>query len=191
MSNFPKHAHLLGNIIADVPPVVQSVGRAVCRHPVELLFYWARFGFPRYAVEDYDDRITWAFTNDLQDAAALGFKWLENNCALMQVPLNQDGEVVYGYIARGVQDEIDLATFLYDRDLWAAAGANMNEAATPEIMTRVRMEIFQVYALGGGPFFMLDFSKPAEVGNYLTEWVKDLESEQPSSALDNCCPHHP
>ncbi|MBV8272462.1 MAG: transposase [Cupriavidus sp.] len=177
----PKPALWLGNIVTDIPPVVQPVGRAICRHPVELLYYWARFGFPRYAVEDFDDRITWSFSNDRQEAAALGFKWLENNCALEQIPVNQDGEVVYGYVARGVKDETDIETILYDSDLWSAAGADMNEAATREIMTRVRMEIFQIYSLRGGPFFMLDFSKPADVARYLAEWVAEILASVPTA----------
>lgn len=169
----PKTLLSLGGIVTDIPPVVKPVGHAKCRHPTELIYYWARFGFPRYAVEDVDDRVTWSFSNDLQEAAAIGFKWLDNHCALEQTPFEQEGEVVYGYIVRGVKEEADLDACLYYREIWDAAGANMNEAATPEILTSVRRELFKYYALRGGPFFMLDFSKPAMVAAYFVDWVAD------------------
>lgn len=175
----PKPALWLGSIVSDIPPVVRPVGRVEARHPVELLFHWARLGFPRYGVEDFENRDCWTFSHDLQEAAAIGFKWLENNCALEQIPEDQDGEVVYSYVARGVVDEPDLESFLYDGDLWKAAGADMNEVATPEIMTRVRKELFRVYASGGGgPFFLLDFSYPRKVGQYLSDWANDFEQER-------------
>ncbi|WER46605.1 transposase [Cupriavidus sp. WKF15] len=164
-----------GGVVTDIPPVVSPLGRAVCRHPVELIYHWARFGFPVYAVEDVDDRDAWFFSNDLQEAAAIGFKWLDNQCALEQTSFVLHGKVVYGYIARGAKDDGDLDTCLYRREIWDAAGADMNEAATPEILTCVRKEIFKYFALRGGPFFLLDFSKPANVAAYFAEWAAWLD----------------
>ncbi len=175
----PCPALWLGSIVSDSPPTVHPVGKAVARHPVELLYHWARLGFPRYGVEDFDDRDCWTFSNDLQEAAAVGFKWLERNCALEQIPEEQDGEVVYAYVARGVMDEPDLEHLLYSGDLWKAAGADMNEVATPEIMTRVRMELFKLYASKGGGFFMLDFATHAKVSQYMADWANNLDDEEP------------
>ena len=50
----------------------------------------------------------------------------------------------------------------------------MNEAATPEIMTRLRMEFFKVVAQWRKQFTMLDFSHPASVTAYLEDWDNDL-----------------
>ncbi|WP_262389529.1 transposase [Cupriavidus campinensis] len=161
--------------VTDIPPVVTPVGRAICRHPTELIYYWARLGFPRYVVEDVDDRVTWSFSNDLHEAAAIGLKWLDNHCTLEQIPFEEQGRVVYGYMVRGAKDDLDLDICLYHREIWDAAGADMNEAATPDVLTRVRRELFKYYALRGGPFFMLDFSKPATVAAYLAEWAADLD----------------
>ncbi|PZX34295.1 conserved hypothetical protein [Cupriavidus phytorum] len=53
----------------------------------------------------------------------------------------------------------------------------MNEAATPEIMTRLRVELFKFIAEWGWQFTMLDFSNPADVTAYLEDWVNELEPE--------------
>lgn len=174
----PTPALWLGSIIRDIPPQVCPIGKVIAKHPVELLYYWASLGFPRYGVEDFENRDCWTFSNDLQEAAAIGFKWLDNSCALEQIPEDQDGETVYAYSARGVIDEPDLEHLLYSGDLWKAAGADMNQAATPAIMTRVRKELFKVYAFRGGAFFMLDFACPAKVGQYLSDWANNIEDEE-------------
>lgn len=175
----PTPALHLGGVVRDIPPIVQVVGRVEARHPVELIYHWGCHGFPRYGIEDFANRDCWTFSNDMQEAAAIGFKWLENNCALEQIPEDQDGEVVYGYVARGVVDEPDLEHMLYNGDIWKAAGADMNEVATPEILTCVRNELFRVYASrGGGPFFLLDFSDPKKVAQYLADWANEVEEER-------------
>lgn len=172
----PTPALHLGSIVQDIPPVVQALGMATCRTPDELLASLTRFGYPNYAIEDPDDCVTWYFSNDLQEAVALGLKWVEKDCALIQIPEDQDGEVVYAYVARGLDDDPDLQYLLYREGFWSAAGGDMNEAATPEIMTRLRMELFKFLArLGGGQFILLDFSNPASVTRHLENWEKDLE----------------
>ncbi|MDF3883059.1 transposase [Cupriavidus basilensis] len=171
----PKPALWLGSIVTDIPPVVQPLGQAICRTPDELIINWARFGCAKYAVEDSDDGMTWYFTSDLQTAAALGFKWLEKGCALEQIPEERDGEVVYAYVARGLEDVPDLEHLLYSDGLWKAVGADPNEAATPRIMTRFRVELFKLFAHRRGPFVMLDFFDRDKVGEYLADWANELK----------------
>ncbi|SPK75934.1 conserved protein of unknown function (plasmid) [Cupriavidus taiwanensis] len=169
----PTPALWLGKIVTDLPPVVQALGKATCRTPDELLASRTRIGYPTYAVRDAEDGVTWYFSNDVQEAVALGLKWLERGCALVQIPEDQDGKAVYAYVARGLED--DLEHLFYDRDLWDAAGGDMNEAATPETMTRLRIELFKFIAKWGWQFTMLDFSNPAEVSAYLDDWANELE----------------
>ncbi|WP_432260834.1 transposase [Cupriavidus sp. TMH.W2] len=172
----PTPALHLGRIVQDIPPVVHALGKATCRSPDELLASLTRFGYPTYAIEDPDDSLTWYFSNDLQEAVALGLKWVEKDCALIQIPEDQDGEVVYAYVARGLDDDPDLQYLLYREAFWSAAGGDLNEAATPEIMTRLRIELFKSLArLGGGQFLLLDFSNPASVTRHLENWKNDLE----------------
>ena len=168
-----KPALRLGSIVKDIPPVVQPLGQAICHTPDQLIINWARFGCATYAVEDPDDGVTWYFTDELQTAAALGFKWLEKGCALEQIPEEQDGEAVYAYVARGLEDVPDLEHLLYSDSLWKAVGADPNEAATPEIMTRLRLELFKHFAHRGGPFIMLNFSNRDKLGEYLAEWANE------------------
>lgn len=170
----PKPALWLGKIVTDIPPVVHALGKATCRTPDELLANLMRFGYPTYAIEDPDDCANWYFSNDLQEAVALGLKWVEKDCALMQIPEVQDGEAVYTYVARGLEDDPDLGWLLYSDTLWAATGEDLNEAATPEIMTRLRIELFKRLATGG-QFILLDFTRPASVTRYLENWKNDLE----------------
>ncbi|KVD43719.1 transposase [Burkholderia ubonensis] len=172
----PKPAPWLGKIVTDIPPVVHALGKATCRTPDELLASRARFGYPAYAIEDAEDSATWYFSNDLQEAVALGLKWVEKDCALIQIPEDQDGEVVYAYVARGLEDDPDLEYLLYRPGFWRAAGGDLNEAATPEIMTRLRIELFRLLARLGGQFILLDFSNPASVTRYLENWENDLEA---------------
>lgn len=169
----PKPALRLGSIVKDIPPVVQPLGQAICHTPDQLIINWARFGCATYAVEDPDDGVTWYFTDELQTAAALGFKWLEKGCALEQIPEEQDGEAVYAYVARGLEDVPDLEYLLYSDSLWKAVGADPNEAATPKIMTRLRLELFKHFAHRGGPFIMLNFSNRDKLGEYLAEWANE------------------
>lgn len=171
----PTPALHLGSVVQDIPPVVHALGKATCRTPDELLVSRTRFGFPTYAIEDADDSVTWYFSNDLQEAVALGLKWVEKDCALIQIPEDQDGEAVYAYVARGLEDDPDLQYLLYRQRFWRAAGGDLNEAATPEIMTRLRIELFKFLARLGGQFILLDFSNPASVTRYLEDWENDLE----------------
>lgn len=171
----PTPALWRGRIVTDLPPVVQALGMAICRTPDELLASRASLGYPTYAVRASDDCVTWYFSDDLQEAVALGLKWLERGCALVQIPEEQDGVAVYAYVARGLEDDLD--HLFYSRELWDAAGGDMNEAATPEIMTRLRVELFKFIAEWGWQFTMLDFSNPADVTAYLEDWVNELEPE--------------
>ena len=170
----PKPALWLGRIVTDIPPVVHALGKATCSTPNELLACRTRFGNPTYAVEHSGDEGIWHFSNDLQDAVALGLKWVERGCALKQIPEDQDGEVVYAYVVCGHEEDLDMEYLLYSHRLWRAADADMNEAATPEIMTRLRMEFFKVVAQWRKQFTMLDFSHPASVTAYLEDWDNDL-----------------
>lgn len=170
----PTPALWLGGIVTDIPPVAHALGEATCSTPGELLASRTRFGNPTYAVEDSRDEGTWHFSNDLQDAVALGLKWVERGCALKQIPEDQDGEAVYAYVVCGHEEDADMEYLLYSPRLWQAADADMNEAATPEIMTRLRMELFKFIAQWQTQFTLLDFSKPASVTTYLENWENDL-----------------
>lgn len=174
-SDVPKSAECGGDVVTDTPPVVFALGKATCRTPDELLASRACFGNPIYAVEDSDDESTWYFANDLQDAVALGLKWVERGCAVKQTPEDQDGEVVYAYSVCGLEDDSDLECLLYSHRLWRAADGDMNEAATPETMTRLRTELFKYVAHWRSHFALLDFSHPASVTAYLEDWENDLQ----------------
>lgn len=162
-------------IVTDIPPAVHALGKATCRTPDELLASRTRFGNPTYAVEDCSDEATWYFSNDLQDAVALGLKWVERGCGLKQIPEDQDGEVVYAYSVCGLEEDADLEYTLYSHRLWRAADGDVNEAATPETMTRLRRELFKSIAHRRSYFTLLDFSHPASVTAYLEDWENDLQ----------------
>lgn len=162
-------------VVTDIPPRVHALGEATCRTPDELLASRARFGNPTYAVEDSSHEATWYFTNDLQDAVALGLKWVERGYALKQIPEDQDGRVVYAYSVSGLEEDAGLEYLLYSHRLWIAANEDINEAATPEIMTRLRTELFKSIAHWRSYFILLDFSHPASVTAYLEDWENDLQ----------------
>lgn len=161
-------------VVSDIPPVVRAIGKATCRTPDELLSSRTRFGNPTYAVEDSSHEGAWYFSNDLQDAVALGLKWVERGCAVKQIPEDQDGEVVYTYLVSGLTQDPDLEYLLFSHRLWRATKVDMNEAATPETMTRLRMELFKSIAHWQSHFTLLDFSHPASVTAYLEAWESDL-----------------
>ncbi|WP_231401726.1 transposase [Cupriavidus sp. WS] len=171
----PTPALHLGSIVRDIPPIVGLLGTATCHTPAELLACRARFGNPTYAIADSDDGVTWYFSNDLMEAIAIGLKWVEKDCALVQIPEDQDGEAVYAYIVRGLEDDRTFGQRLYDQKFWRRAGGDLNEPATPEILTRVRIELFKFMARWGSPFLLLDFSEPASVAMYLQDWKDELE----------------
>lgn len=177
----PVPALWLGKVVKDIPPIVQALGKAKCNTPDELLASRVRFGNPTYAVEDSDDGATWYFSNDLQEAVALGLKWVERGCALEQVPEDQDGEAVYAYVLCGLED-CDLEYLLYNDRLWQAAGGDLNEPATPEIMTRLRMELFKVIAQWK-MLTLLDFSNQASVTAHLEDWENEIQGIQAEVAL--------
>lgn len=162
-------------VVTDIPPMVHALGKATCRTPDELLASRTHFGNPTYAVEDCSDEATWYFSNDLQDAVALGLKWVERGCALRQIPEDQDGEVVYAYSVCGLEEDADLEYTLYSHRLWQAADGDVNEAATSETMTRLRRELFKSIAHRRAYFTLLDFSHPASVTAYLEDWENDLQ----------------
>ena len=168
----------LGDVISDIPPPVPSIRSARCRTPDEFLAHRASFGDTTYAVMIFDesggDDETWYFSNDLQEAVAIGLRWHERNCALEQYPLEQDGEIVYGYRVRGC-DSREIEDTLYGDLFWGAVGANVNEVATPEIMTRVRVELFKFFAENFPDFQLLDFSQPDGKSGYLQDWANELE----------------
>ncbi|MGD7198334.1 transposase [Ralstonia pseudosolanacearum] len=172
--NVFKPAAWQQKVVTDIPPIVHALGKATCRTPDELLASRTRFGNPIYAVEDSDDETTWYFSNDLQDAVALGLKWVERGCALKQIPEDQNGEVVYAYSVCGLEEDSDLEFLLYSHYLWRDADSDINEAATPETMTRVRRELFKYVAHWRSYFILLDFSNPASVTAYLEDWENDL-----------------
>jgi len=169
----------LGDVIVDIPPLAPSLKSARCRTPDEFLAHRANFGDTTYAVSIFDESRVgdeiWYFSNDLQEAVVIGLRWHECNCALEQYPLEQDGEIVYGYRARDCLNSKYIGELLHEGWLWKAAGANMNEVATPEIMTRVRIELFKYLAETSGLFMVLDFSKPDRELEYLQHWENELE----------------
>jgi len=105
-------------VVTDIPPMVHALGKATCRTPDQLLANRTHFGNPTYAVEGCSDETTWYFSNDLQDAVALGLKWVERGCALRQIPEEQDGEVVYAYSVSGLEEDADLEYTLYSHRLF-------------------------------------------------------------------------
>ncbi|AXV78483.1 hypothetical protein CJO79_05695 [Ralstonia solanacearum] len=159
-----------------MPPPLPSAPLAICHTPDELLASRASFGNATYAVEVRNHRDVWYFSNDLQEAVAIGMQWHERERALEQYPHEQDGEVVYGYRVRGRTPDESLQERLWERWLWEAADADINEAATPEIMTRLRVELFKFFAEGPEDrFTLLDFSRPDGEAPFLEDWAAELE----------------
>ncbi|MGF6858484.1 transposase [Paraburkholderia sp. CI3] len=168
---------LIGNVISDVPPPTPSKKSAICRTPDELLKHRANYGNATYAVtilEETGDE-TWYFSNDLQEAVAIGLRWHDRNCALQQYPLEQDGQIVYGYRVQGSCDSWDIEEMLDHCGLFESAGADINEGATPEIMARVRIELFKFLSVHSPSFLMLDFSQPDGASTFLQDWADELE----------------
>lgn len=170
------------SVIADIPPPVPASKYAHCRTPDEFHAHRSRFGNPNFAVTIFDDDSgglddVWFFTNDLQEAAAIGTRWHEHRCALEQYPVKQEGKIVYGYRVRGLTHNRDLENMLYEGWLWENVGADMNSLATPKIMTKLRHELFA--ALSWWPdvhlFMMLDFSRPDRELPFFKDWADELE----------------
>ncbi|MGF6511295.1 transposase [Paraburkholderia sp. 32] len=168
---------LIGNVISDVPPPMPSKKSALCRTPDELLKHRANYGNATYAVTIFDETSdeTWYFSNDLQEAVAIGLRWHDRNCALQQYPLEQDGQIVYEYRVRGTCDSCYIDEMFYIGGFFRSAGADINEVATPEIMARVRIELFKFLSVNFPSFFMLDFSQPDRGSTYLQDWADELE----------------
>lgn len=169
----------IGHVIADNPMPLPFKRSARCSSPDELLAHRASFGHAMYAVKLIDEpepgEATWYFSNDLQETVAIGLRWHENVCSLEQYPIEQDGSIEYGYRVRGWRNARSIDDPLYEPWLWEAVGADINEAATPEIMTRVRVELFKFQAHDFPDFMLLDFSEPDEVSSYLRDWADELE----------------
>ncbi|MDB5784805.1 transposase [Caballeronia mineralivorans] len=169
----------LGNVISDIPSPVPSIESARCATPDEFLAHRTSFGNTTYAIKIYDESgVTdeiWHFSNDLQEAAAVGLRWHERNCALEQYAEEQEGKIVYGYRVRGNCDSGFMGDTLYQNWLWEAVGADINEVATPEIMTRVRIELFKFLSVHSTQFMLLDFSRPDGESVYLQVWADELE----------------
>jgi hypothetical protein len=169
----------LGEVISDIPPPAPLIESVRCRTPNEFQAHRASFGNPTYALKTYDDSElpdeTWYFSNDLQALVAIGVRWHERNCALEQYPEEQGGEIVYGYRVRGSCDSGYMEDTLYGEWLWKAVGVDINEVATPEIMTRVRIELFIFLSENSPEFMFLDFSRPDKESGYLQDWADELE----------------
>lgn len=170
----------LNSVVADIPPPAPTFDSALCRTPDEFLANWISFGNPTYAVTIPNDDSAelndiWFFSNDRQDAVAIGLRWHERGCALEQYPVEQDGEIVYGYRGKNLTHIRHLeADYLYSQWLWKNAGADINAEATPEIMARLRSELFNFFAISGGGFILLDFSNPKDVVEFLEDWKNEI-----------------
>lgn len=171
----------LGNVISDIPPPAPFIQGARCHNPEEFLTHRASFGNTTYAVKIFDEVARkgggepWYFSNDLQEAVAIGLRWHERNCALEQYPLEQNGVIVYGYRVRGICDSGFIEDALYMSWLWEPVGADINEVATPEIMAQVRIELFKYLSENHPDFMFLDFSRPDGEAVYLQDWANELE----------------
>lgn len=170
------------SVVADTPPPVPTLNYARCRTPDEFHAHRGRFGNPIYAVHIYDDDSArlddvWFFSNDLQEAAAIGMRWHERGCALEQYPVEQEGEIVYGYRVRGLTHNRALTGVLYEGWLWKNVGADMNSMATPEIMTSLRKELFTALSWWSDAhiFMMLDFSRPDGELEFFKDWAAEFE----------------
>lgn len=167
----------LGEVVQDIPPPLPVIaGAAVCQTPDEFRAHRKRFGNPTYAVKLHDDATAdrWHFANELQDAVAIGMRWHERGCAIEQYPVEQGGEIVFGYRIRNyMQRAVEEA--LYETWLWDGVGGDINAKATPEILTRLRHALFKFLSESGiATFFLLDFSRPDGVEEFLQDWADEI-----------------
>jgi len=169
-------------VVSDIPPPRPQLQSAYCPTPEEFHHQRAQLGNKQYAIKIYNEdtpsdwwRNLWYFTDSIQDAIALGMRWHERNYALEQHPIEQDGEIVYGYEIRHANND-NLIDYLYEIDLWNRIGEDMNAKATPEIMTKLRQALFEdmfVYPLIHD-FFALDLASP-DIEEYFSDWADELE----------------
>lgn len=170
------------SVIADIPPPIPTLRYAHCRTPAEFHAHRDRFGNPNFAVTIFDDDSgrfddVWFFTNNVQDASAIGMRWHERRCSLEQYPVKQEGGDAYGYRVRGLSHNRALEDLLYEGWLWQNVGADMNAIATPEIMTKLRQELFVALSCWADAhlFMMLDFSCPDQELEFFKCWADELE----------------
>lgn len=170
------------SVISDIAPPIPNYKSALCRSPNEFLTSRSRFGNPTYAVTIHDDKDSrlnnvWFFSDDIQEAVAIGLRWHERDCAIEQFSEEDDGEIFYGYRVRNLTHSRALQELLYEGFLWRNIGADLNELVTTEILTCLRQELFIFLASGCGDtgiFTMLDFSRPdGEVG-FMEDWENEL-----------------
>ncbi len=175
----------LGGVVADVSLPPPTYRMAYCRSPAEFRNARAKFGNPVYAVTIHDAehgklKDKWYFSNDLQEAVAIGLRWHERNCALEQYPVEQDGKIVFRYQIRGLPQYPDITDRLYFHGfgLWEAVGSDCNTKATPQIMTGLREGLFKSLAWGqDAPIFcLLDFSEPDECSEFMQDWADEFEN---------------
>lgn len=182
-------ANDLLTVVSDIPAPAPHLISTYCPSPAEFHKNWASLGKKRYAirinVEDNPSdnwRHLWYFADTAQDAAAIGLRWHQRNFALEQRPIEQDGEVVYGYEICGYEKwhphDQDLIGYLYTSHLWQRVGVNMNAKATPEIMTKLRLELFQDmlnHLCIQHDFFSLDLESP-DIQEFFSDWENELEA---------------
>lgn len=170
------------SVIADIPAPVPLLRYAHCRTPDEFHVHRGRFDNPNFAVTIFDDDSgklddIWFFTNDIQEAVAIGTRWHERQCALEQYLVEQNREIAYGYRVRGLTHIRNLEDVLYERRLWKNVGADINAIATPKVLTKLRQELF--VTLSRWPdahlFMMLDFSRPDRELPFLKDWENELK----------------
>lgn len=166
-------------VVSDIPPPPPIYKSAICRTPSEFVAQRSRFGDRIYAVEHLNygggaKSDVWHFTNSKQDAVAIGLRWHELGCALEQYPVEQEGEIVYGYRVRGHLHDRVLEDVLYESWLWKDVG-DLNARATPEILTRLRKKLFsELDWWSAHSFLVLDFSRPDGESGYLSDWADEL-----------------
>lgn len=165
-------------IITDIPPPLPKVESAICRTPDELLAFRHKFKMPTYALHIYTDKKgraknSWLFSSDLQDMVAAGLRWHARGFSLEQFAEDEDGETGYGYRIKNFPQATDL---LYESWLWNEIHADMNEVATPWILTQLRHALFKHLSENSlGQFCLLDFSRPNGEAQYLEDWANELD----------------
>ena len=163
-------------------PEPEILGWAVCPTPTDFLSYRLSLGNPTFAFCKENDKIKdkWFFSNSLQDAVAFALDWHKLCCKVEQFSqLQDDGTQAYAYRVTNLNNrEVDLV--LYSSWIWESATGdpqNINRAATPEVMTILRQELFKFMcerAIPGLDFTMLDFSRPDGEDEFLRDWAYEL-----------------
>lgn len=181
MKNREQEKHLVTD---DPAPEPQILGSAVCRTPTEFVAYRLSIGNPNYAIQKKNNSIKdeWFFFNSLQDSVAYALDWNNLGCKVEQFEEKQeDGSYEYGYCVRGLNNP-EVNSIFYQNWIWQAATGDVqdvNRAATHDVLTRLRQELFKCAAefhLDGIELIVLDFSRCEGESEFLRDWEDELSN---------------